>query len=266
MIRVAPQSRPPCARASRRRTFACVLTLVRGVLAAAAGTRTAAAQGSIALRWNACDSLGDQQIAPVCGVNDGESRLVLTLRPDTSVTQVVGWALVLDVVTTTKPMPSWWMLQPGGCRQGQLVADLPNGTEGSCADSWSALGGALVQSVIYPRPGGDTSQLRVVVGVSVPLANAVTLAANTPSLAAVLGLRYANTAGTGACTGCSTPACLVFNSAELVRAPGAPGNASVWLVTPLAGIGSQALWGAGANCTAVPVRNRTWGSIKALYR
>jgi hypothetical protein len=73
---------------------------------------------------------------------------------------------------------------------------------------------------------------------------------------------YLGDANSGACAGCSTGACIVLNSVELVRLPGAIGG-NVTLTTP----GSNfATWQAGAACVTVPVRNRTWGQVKALYR
>jgi len=123
-----------------------------------------------------------------------------------------------------------------------------------------------VQSLIYPRPGGDASQLRVIISVAVPAASAFTLVHGQSYLAAVMGLHYANTAGALACAGCSTPACFVFNSAEITRLPGAQGTPPQPFVTPSPGVGNQALWNTGASCAPVPVRNRTWGQIKAIYR
>ena len=58
--------------------------------------------------------------------------------------------------------------------------------------------------------------------------------------------------------------CIVFNSAALSEPAPAP---DAILSGPPTGGRNVITWqGAGANCAAVPVRNRTWGQIKSLYR
>jgi hypothetical protein len=83
-------------------------------------------------------------------------------------------------------------------------------------------------------------------------------------VAAVLELRRLSSAGVGLCPGCNTAACMVFNSADVESLPSP--ESPVRISTPLAGIGNQVTYHQGMNCASVPVRNRTWGQIKALYR
>jgi hypothetical protein len=228
------------------------------------GPRLAGAQGDVAIRWSACEGAGALNLQGSCGSNAAVDRLVLSIRPQADLSQVVGWALVVDIAVDANPIPSWWELQAGGCRAGQLIAGTPNGSEGPCTDAWSANGSAAVQSILYPRPGGDGSQLRLIVGMSVPSPAAFAMTAGQSYLAAVVELRHANTAGVGSCPGCSTAACLVFNSAEVEQLPD-PGS-PLRFVTPLLGIGNQITWYQGMSCASVPVRSRTWGQLKALYR
>jgi hypothetical protein len=249
---------------SRPSKLALCLALA-ALMTSAFGPRFARAQGELAIQWSRCAPDGIPDLGPECQFDVGERRLVMSFVPGAEVTQVVGWALVLDYVSDTAQLPPWWQVQPGGCRQGQMAATLPHGDEGSCLDAWSATGATVVQSVIYPRPGGDASQLRLVVGVGVPAASAFMLQAGESYLAGIVSLYFASTTGS-TCPGCSTPVCFRFNSAEVQRLPGAPGPDPVPFVTASPAVGNQCSWGGGSSCAAVPVLNRTWGQIKSLYR
>lgn len=225
---------------------------------------TAAAQGQLAMRWTVCSPDGPANTTTSCQ-SDVETRdLVLSFVPDARVTDVVGWRLVLDYVSDAPVLPAWWQVQGGGCRDGQIAAIAPTTQAGGCEDPWSASGSSIVQSVFYPRPGGDGAQLRLVAVAGVPAVDAFALEAGTPYLATVLQVHFAHTV-TGTCPGCSTPVCFVFNSAELVRLQGAGGIDPGPLVDPSPD-GNQCTWMGGASCTPVPARGRTWGQLKALYR
>lgn len=226
---------------------------------------TARAQGELAMRWAECAPGGAIDLVQACQFNIGERRIVMSFVPGADVTQVVGWTIVMDLASDAATLPSWWQFQPGGCRAGQLAGVTGTGTEGDCVDAWSATGSALIQSVIYPRPGGDGRQLRVILGVGVAAQDAFTLTGSQPYLAGELALYFANTTGT-TCPGCDAPICLVFNSAEIVRLPGAPGPSPSPFVTPSPTYGNLITSNGGTACLLVPVRTRTWGQIKSLYR
>lgn len=254
-------SRPPSRVAGFFRWLNLLAVLL---LCALAPSPSHAAGGELAVRWNACTADGAVDIVQTCTSNVLERHINFSFVPFDSVTQVVGWSVVFDLASDADTLPPWWQTQPGGCRAGQFVAVAPTGFEGDCADLYSAAGSGLVQSVIYPRDG-SVRKLRVVLGVSVPPADAFTLEPGLPYLAGVLGLRFANTTS-GNCPGCSAPVCMVFNSLEIVRLPGAPGGDPAAFVTPSPTYGNSISSGGGTACNLVPAVNRTWGSIKALYR
>jgi hypothetical protein len=225
---------------------------------------TALAQGELAVRWSACGSDGFIDFVQNCTSNFTERRIVFSFTPEDSIMQATGWSIVFDVASDADTLPPWWQTQPGGCRPGQFVSEMPSGFEGNCTDVWSAAGSGLVQSIIYPRDN-DPRKLRVILGIAVPAVSSFTLEASVPYLGAVLGLRFAGTTS-GTCPGCSAPVCMVFNSVEITRAPGAQGPAPTPLVTPSPAYGNMITSGGGTACAIVPVVNRTWGGIKALYR
>jgi len=236
------------------------------LLALATEAPPSRAQGELAVSWADCAPNGVLNVLPNCQFDIGERRLYLSFSPAAAADQVVGWALVLDIASDAETLPDWWQVQPGGCRDGQVVAVLPTGQEGGCMDAWSASGSAVIQSFLYPRPGGDARQLRMIIGVGVTADNAFSLAGGESYLAAPIAIRYAKTVPPGECAGCNQSVCFVFNSAEIVRLPGAPGAGPQPLVTPAPATGNQATWGGSVACAVVPARGRTWGQIKALFR
>lgn len=229
----------------------------------------ASAQGELSARWSGCAPGGSEDSNPTlaCQGDFSERRLVLSMVPAADLTDVVGWTLVLDFASDAATLPPWWQVQSGGCRYtvpNQFVAVPPNGSEG-CLDTWSATGSALVQSLVYPRPGGDARQFRVIIGVGVSAPDAFPLTAGENYLGGILAIRFVKTTS-GECPGCMAPVCFVFNSAEVHRVPGAPGGDPPPFVTASPTNGNQATWAGGIGCAAVPARARTWGQIKTLYR
>jgi len=77
--------------------------------------------------------------------------------------------------------------------------------------------------------------------------------------------------GAGECTGCDIPACLVLNEIQIYQTPGSPPQDILYLYGN--GARNGITWNGGTVqlgglCPALidPVKNRTWGSVKALYR
>jgi hypothetical protein len=257
----------PSPRSTRTIWFAPLAALfVSGLFLA---VPSAHAQGDLAVRWSGCAPNGAINFEPAaqCAVGVSEQRLVLSLSPATELTDVVGWTLVMDFASDAATLPPWWQVQPGGCRNtipNQMVAVMPLGNE-DCVDLWSASGSALVQSYLYPRPGGDVRQFRLILGVGVSAPQAFSMTAGERYLGAILSIRFAMTTS-GECPGCTAPVCFVFNSAEIHRVPGAPGGDPEPFVTPSPDWGNQATWAGGTGCASVPARGRSWGQIKTLYR
>ena len=85
---------------------------------------------------------------------------------------------------------------------------------------------------------------------------------NLESHIAALVIGHAKSLGPGACAGCATPACLILRSVEFLDS-----NHPYPISMPIPDATSMLAWqGTVAHCIATPVRNRTWGSIKSLYR
>jgi hypothetical protein len=131
---------------------------------------------------------------------------------------------------------------------------------------WGGAGNALVQGYDVGMPRGGLNQARIKVVAAVPSESARSLGTAISYAAVAVRIDNRKTVGFGACTGCAGDVCLVLNSILVRRLPGGTGD--VFLQVPAALNGNMATWGtgSGANCSAVPARNTTWGQVKTLYR
>src|SRR5262249_29879171 len=148
-------------------------------------------------------------------------------------------------------------------RAGALTADYNFlSSPGSCGDPWSgnASGGSNYTS---GAGGPNRGRIRLVCAVAAPID------VDNVSENYYFKVTYTNTKTVGAtgCAGCLDGACIVFNSIELDKNPGL-GNTE--LSNPLNR--QFVTWQAGGagvtgGCPqATPTQNKTWGSVKSLYR
>jgi hypothetical protein len=105
-------------------------------------------------------------------------------------------------------------------------------------------------------PGGSARHGRLLVAASSLPQDAVTLAPATPYTACRILLRTVNVSSCP--DGCTTPACMVFNSL-LIRRLHSPADEEIFISGPETAGSDRAVWqgGAGANCAAVPTRRAT---------
>lgn len=224
---------------------------------------TAALADTLRLRWDHCE--GADQRSFDCQLNSADHPLAVALEVQTTLDSVLAVEVVLDVQIEGTSLPDWWALAPGGCRAGALRADTQFAGGSACADPWGGAAPAQVQGFLAGQPRGGPGQARILAVVGVPSNQVVTFSPGQVYDLIRVVLRSTQSAGTGACPGCATAACIVLNSVRIVRLPqsdpvpdiASDGGAGVW-----------ARWQAGttAACLAVPVRNKTWGSLKSLYR
>jgi len=171
----------------------------------------------------------------------------------------------VDVQHSATSLPDWWRLgPPPDCRHDQLTANVDFSAVNECVPL--GLTGALVQDYLITEPRGLASQARIKAVGYVPSPLTVSVTNDTTYLAVRLVLGYDHTVNVAVCTGCTQSACLVLNSILVRRTAGAPGG-DIMITTPGPADANWAFWrGTGVDCTTVPVRNVTWGSIKSLYR
>jgi len=245
-----------------------------GLLLAVTASMASAAAGTN-LRWSAC--FGDGGAAnrnSTCLSNLGNAGLLVgSFELGTDQASASGIEVVIDIATAGPSLPPWWDLYNlGSCRANSLSANPTiSGTAANCFD-WSAgfaAGGIAAYNVGIAGP----NTARVIVGYAVAASHLQGLISAAEYFGVNLVINNANTTGTGACAGCSVPACIVFNSVKI-----ATPNALVFqkLSGPTNGTDSNyCTWqgGAGVNSNrgsgcpaATPTHKSTWNSVKSLYR
>lgn len=226
------------------------------------------AGGTLTLAWNDCrDGEGVGNRASGCGFNNDLHDLFPGFQLTAPLDSVISMELVLDLQHADPSLPDWWQLQPGGCRAGGMVTSQDFSLALGCTDPWNGQGASFVQGWLVGQPAGGPNQARLLVAATTPSNALVSLQAGVPYHSTHLVLRNIKSSGTGACSGCNRPACLVLNGITLRRLSGGSGE-TVEVITPGPGNANWVTWqgGTGADCQAVPTRNATWGRLKSLYR
>lgn len=248
-----------------------------GVVAAMLFAASSAFAGGMNISWSTCfgEGTGTNNRTFACLSNAGTNLLVTSFILNADIVGVSGSESVLDVLSATDPIPLWWQFRDTGtCRQTALgsnaIADANNVTCVDWAQGQAAGGIGAYQS--DPGAAGWTIDPSVTLGqhrriklaFAVPLAGLQDLTAGPEYFSANISINNTKTVGTGACSGCNQPVCIVFNSIKVVTNSGV-GNV---VLENAASAGSNIVtWqGVGPNCQLVPTKNLTWGSVKALYR
>jgi len=225
--------------------------------------RSAHGQSGINLSWNDCGTSGTFQRNFACDTNSGQQTLVASFVSGVELHQLVGIAAVIDLCTMTPVLPSWWQMKNlGTCRPNALSVsfDFTAGPS-NCADYWQ---GAATGGISYSMGAAwGFNGARMLVVATIPESGVSTLDGATEYYACRVNIRNDASTGTGSCAGCSEPACIVFNSIELVQPSGV---GDYFIASPLMSYHVQ--WqGNVVDCPfVVPARTRSWGQIKSLYR
>jgi len=228
----------------------------------------------MALRWDACGAAGPSLRTFACGTNSGSDLLVVSFVPPDGVTQMNGLSAAMQVIFPMgTPAPSWWAI--GGCRPLAALSLAVNPAPAGCVSAWpaSAAGGTNYTADYYTT---GVSRLQAVA--AVPPGDEMALDPSTEYLGFRLSLGHAKSTGTGACTGCSTPAVLYLGQLQITQ----PLGVGDFVLTPQDRADHRyfASWQCDANLVfdhgtivgwsfvdcSVGVRPSTWGQIKSLYR
>jgi hypothetical protein len=242
----------------------------------AAGFTTSHA-GPINLRWDKCWGDGGTMNANfACNTNSGSHRLVGSFISPANFSDMVGTEVVIDLGVAGVSLPAWWQFKnAGSCRIASLGIGLSEPVDAiRCVDwaSGQALGGIASYTVDAFILGRATIRLASAVPASLG-----DILAGQEYFAFLLTLNHLKTVGAGSCAGCELGACIALRSVVLVNGSGqrtglGPGRGSIGsddrLVTWQGGAGVVTQTHADAlDCPrATPVRNNTWGDVKALYR
>jgi len=255
------------------------VTLLCGLLLALTASAALAAPG-VNLKWDACfGDGGATNKAFLCNTNNGTETLVAGFELGADLPQASGLEIVIDLATAASPLPAWWQFKNAGtCRSGSLNQSVnPPTTALNCSD-WA--GGTATGAVAAYQVGGyGPNTARILEVTAVPASSLVDLLGGQEYFALETLINNAKTVGTGACAGCTSPACIVCNSIKVATPPvsGQPSrDVTLSGPTDVSGTSNFTTWqgGLGVIVTGKPsgcpaataTRNRTWSSVKTLYR
>jgi hypothetical protein len=243
------------------------------VLIVAFAGSASAAGGGINLGWLDCPNQGEYLLTRsfACDTNQGAHTLVGSFVAKSGMLAVSGYSAAIDVRTVGPALPSWWDLRsnlPAGCRAGSLSPsfDFTGGPFG-CFDYWQ--GGAVGGSSANVPVG---SQVRLLSTAALPAGDSriTPIPEGTEVYCFKLTINNAKTVGPGACGGCSEEACILLTSMLVTQVPGTPGGNFTFTNPVQSNIVLWQGWTTvdpSQSCPSYsPVRNRTWGAIKAVYR
>lgn len=234
---------------------------------------SAFAAPGINLAWNDCFGEGLPPAAQnrtfACASNTGNHILVTSFILPVDMPGTSGNELILDVLTTSNPVPPWWEFRNAGtCRQTSMGSNtVINAADVVCVD-WSE-GASQGGLAYYGNEIGSIDEgllnqhrrFKAAIAVALPLKD---LVANQEYFSMNFVINSAKTVGLGACAGCTEPVCIVFNSLNVTRNVGV---GDLKLSEPTTPGSNIVTWqGTGPNCQLVPTRNVTWGTVKSLYR
>jgi hypothetical protein len=204
-------------------------------------------------------------------------RAVMSFASPGDLTAFVGMQAIVDLHVGSlstgplpnEPLPDWWRLGLGECREGNLVfpasmLGIGTGATGACRNPWTGAttgGGFNVQAM---NPSQTRLRFAFARDAGAALVNAQEYIGGVFSLDS-----WGDIAGEqGQCLGCCSPIVLVLNSIEVYQISGTY-PADYYLLT--SGAQQFITWQSPyapnpPACLQTPTVSRTWGSIKATYR
>lgn len=214
-----------------------------------------------------CSLAALQSITNPCTANSGVllTTTVTAVIPPAGKPQFVGTISVIDVQTSLATIPDWWRVD--ACRSTGFAMTADGNIGGSTCTStiWDAaapagsnlsgaqtgarerflLGTVLLPTDVYDLAGDGTTEVVVARWV----------------------VNRNKTLGATPCGGCLQGACIVLNEVQLQGTNDHAYGDYTHLTAPI-GTHNFITYNAGAPVCAgsTPTQNRTWGSVKALYR
>jgi len=248
------------------------MRLVRAVLLASGMlfVSTLASATGLNFSWDNCTSeSGVQSKTFACNTNSGSRAAWASFVLGADQDNFVGLEAVHDIRTDSDSLASWWMFyNSGSCRSTALSAscDFSTAPSTNCTDFWQgqAQGGIAAYQTYWtdPRvPSGSPNAARIKLAEALPASAPVSLTAGTEYYAFKLVISNTKTVGTGACGGCSVPACISLYS---ITARELDGTTAV-LTAPITA--SVVYWQGASSCPGADVPPpQAWGQIRSLLR
>lgn len=236
------------------------LLLSAALLALSASLASAA---GLNLSWTLCGAAGQAGKTFACNSNSGTDVLVASYVAPAGTAGITGLEAVIDLQSATATLPAWWQFKNvGTCRTTALSA-LPAGA--ACeGDYWAGQASGGISAYITPyQLAGNRARLLLIY--AVPGALAAPLDAGIEYFAFTASVTHAKTVGANLCAGCADPVCIVLNEIKLTQAVGV-GDFRIQNAADRNYVTWQGGVVSGGCPAVVPTQNRTWGSVKSLYR
>jgi len=198
----------------------------------------------------------DRDNSPNCEDLPSRSRLVVSFVAPPGIEAVDELNAVIDFCTAPDPLPEWWRFDLGqGCREDSMrvFIDFSNGPF-THPVLWPT--DADVVTTFVPGFEGNPALARIAVTIRPGEISTGPLEAGTEYYA--FGVEFGNP--TTGCNGCDHAACFIVNSLTLTHSGGIYASDMDYR--------NYATWQGGpGNCPfIVPIRQTTWGQIKAVFR
>jgi len=230
---------------------------------------TAHAEVGVKLSWDHCSGDGHVSLKQfACDTDEGREVIVGSFIAPLGVDSLSGNEVTLDFQVENGTYPSWWAFRVNGaCRQAAMSMDfVPRTPPVQCIDMWQgqAAGGIGAYTIGVL---GDPLRARLRAAIAVPGTNLIRLQGDTEYFSFNLVIDHSNTVGEGACEGCATRVCILFAALKLTQPIGV--GDYVLNGVPVYPLVDRVSWQGGTSfCSGgvQPLRNATWGSVKALYR
>ena len=238
-----------------------------------------AAFAGLDLTWDACNQGPLHQSAKTFDCAGGAPALLYgCFQSPVALPTFFGMDISIDIqINDSAATPAFWHFEPLACNDGFLTLSdnkpavpCPTATH---TNLWGP-GGGTSDAFITAYAPAFTGANRPRLNMTITRPSSSTIAVNA-SPANNFGFELTfllDNAGT--CAGCNSSATIVWNSATLFSAAAnsvrpEPSSTVITsrdasLVSPCVGAGPSG--GGQTNCEATPAHNRTWGSLKALYR
>jgi len=246
--------------------LSCVLLTAASLTTFAAAAHAGTVQG-LNLSWNDCGTTGTLLKTFACTSNTLTGAIIVASAvAGTAMDSLDGQESVVTLQTNQPALSAWWGLNSGGCRGTTSISSSFDFTGGpfTCLDAWQGgASGGMDSAPLFDGPNRERFRTICAIPSFTPITG------TDEYYFFKLTILGQKSTGNGSCAGCSDGACIVFNSILLTQPPSDPQGA--FLITqPLNR--EYVEWQTGATgvtggCpAATPTQNRTWGSVKSLYR
>lgn len=225
-----------------------------------------AAGGGINLFWDGCSVGGVSTKTFACDSNTGTAfTLYASLILPQDMPFFAACSAIIDMTFSGPSIPAWWQTLTGQCSAFRISESYDSASfVTNCPDIWQ---GSPNLSVFQAQPatgGRQANTLRLNGGAAVPAGSELYhVADGTELVVCKVSIGRAKTVGTGSCAGCNVGACIVLSECKSQE----PGDYGDCTITQPA-VSNFVTWQVGSPLCpqSTPTQNRTWGSVKNLYR